>query len=1032
MVLALFGILSFATLDQKSVSALARDPLAAGYLTSQGAISIAITGDGLADLDRVLLNNSLTTTSGEITYYNFEYRSVAYAKDSLKDDEKEDRTKQCTIYLKIVVASTAPGTGRMYVSQGSRADTLDPDGSSSMGSCDSGVLAEAKKKFDQKDIPLVNVQIYDAFIGQSGGEQPFDRVVSGTAKPLIDAESFEEIDESKVPENDTIRLKTAAGTELQVTTVNVIIGSPPSSSVGYPFTFSNVDPGEYQVCSDLLKSETFSGCKSFTKQLGTAARGVNITGDASTQLTVKTDSSAQGDGAQSCENVSGLSLSWIICGVLRFLDSIVSWADNQIYSLLHIPPEYYNNGSLRATWANFRNLAYLILVPVMLVMVLGTALGFEFVSAYTVKKLMPKLVAAVILIALSYDISVFAIELTESLGRGLAGLMGSTITLESSGAPAYDVTLRSLFNPGGVEGGLVFTGIIAGLGTALVAGSLGILFSYALVMVVTLVVVFLLLAFRQMLLLMLLIFAPIAVLFFPISPKLWNFWKGSFTKLLMLYPIIIILITGGRMFAVLVDNTNLYKSGGDNGIIGVILKLSAYILPYFFIPFVFKYAGGVFANIAGMANNRERGLFDRQKKYRGKKTAQNFADTRAGNRFRSNNALSNRASAVLGYGANLNRAGLNPRNMRRNMQAALAERDLVGMQENMEKNTAFKPFIGNDDLLAAATHGRGTEADARAYLTSRGQSGRDLEQNLAHIAAAKKSMGDRQFAMAAAVANGGTGTGYSGGPGEMLEAIQRASGGDMALAGNMLAMAKGKAEGARRYDLSGAGYGDMYGQLQAIGRANSTGGTAAAVAHANDFLTDRALDVQGPGAALAGRGRSVQNLIPAMQRRIQRSVQNMNDIATGHAPMLHFDNQGRRVEEASSPDRDPTRDRAITMEEAQRSYDQNLASTSALHDVAAQVAPENGRMLADGLLNVPMDTTGLHADVRSFIGLDPSGTSSSPAGTLFTRLEARRGSEDFQQIHRELTSQYQQQYQQTQQAVSGTGMTGATPPIGTI
>jgi hypothetical protein len=58
---------------------------------------------------------------------------------------------------------------------------------------------------------------------------------------------------------------------------------------------------------------------------------------------------------------------------------------------------------------------------------------------------------------------------------------------------------------------------------------------------------------------------------------------------------------------------------GTEGVFLTFAKLVAYIGPFFFIPAAFKFAGGAFANLAGMANDRSKGLFDRQRKWRGER-----------------------------------------------------------------------------------------------------------------------------------------------------------------------------------------------------------------------------------------------------------------------------------------------------------------------------------------------------------------------------------------------------------------------------
>lgn len=322
-----------------------------------------------------------------------------------------------------------------------------------------------------------------------------------------------------------------------------------------------------------------------------------------------------GQAKPSCESGGG-DLSWILCPLLRYADKFVSYLDNQINSLLTVPNSYFegtNGENLRNTWVRIRNLAYIILIPIMLVMVISTALGFEFISAYTVKKSFPRFAAAVLFIALSYDLIRFLIILTNDVGTGILGLLTSSFGGGS-------ITLASLFDAGGANDAIFTTAAIGAAAGAVVLGSMGILISYAFVVGMALLVAFLALAFRQMFIIALLLLAPIAILawIFPGNDKLWKTWWGTLSKLLLLFPLIMILVASGRVFAKLINEPE------GSGLLETILKLTAYILPYFLIPATFKFAGGIFATVSGMANDKSRGLFDRNKKYRQKQMSQNW------------------------------------------------------------------------------------------------------------------------------------------------------------------------------------------------------------------------------------------------------------------------------------------------------------------------------------------------------------------------------------------------------------------------
>lgn len=324
----------------------------------------------------------------------------------------------------------------------------------------------------------------------------------------------------------------------------------------------------------------------------------------------------------SCESIG--NWAWAVCPAISFLSGAINWMDERIQGMLAVGEDRYRNPELHAAWINFRNIAYVILIPIMLVMVIGTALGFDIFSAYTVKKALPRMALAIMFITLSWHITTFFISFFNVLGGGILGLMTAPFGI------GHNMSLETLFGVSGSNAGdiastagsaavqwTVTLGALAGL--AVMAGSpggLAILALYLAPVILFVLTAFLALMLREIFILAGVLLAPIAILawIFPGNDGLWKLWWNTFSKLLMMFPLIMIIIGAGRIAAHLIDISG---GGGVQSIINPLLKLTAYILPYMFIPFTFKFAGGVFANLAGIVNDREKGLFDRIRKNRG-------------------------------------------------------------------------------------------------------------------------------------------------------------------------------------------------------------------------------------------------------------------------------------------------------------------------------------------------------------------------------------------------------------------------------
>lgn len=347
----------------------------------------------------------------------------------------------------------------------------------------------------------------------------------------------------------------------------------------------------------------------------------------------------------SCETNSGV-LGWIMCPLSGLLDGAVSWLDDTIQGQLLVERERYTNPGLFTAWKQVRNISYVILIPIMLIMVIGTALGFEVFSAYTIKRALPRMVIAVIFITLSWYICAFLIGFFNVLGTGILGIITSPFDETRTGLRGA-LELAGIVETGGsgledATSGLGLVGLIGVAGGAAIlsgAVTLGIIMSTLFSAALVLLVVFFILVARQMFLLLLILAAPLAILawIFPGNDKMWKLWWGSFWKLLMMFPLIMAIIGLGRVFASVIGSAAAVDNG--NQIVTMLIIVAAYIIPYAAIPFTFKWVGGLFGNLAGMVNDRNRGLLDRSKKKRAdirERTRENAGNNR---RFNPNGRL---------------------------------------------------------------------------------------------------------------------------------------------------------------------------------------------------------------------------------------------------------------------------------------------------------------------------------------------------------------------------------------------------------
>jgi hypothetical protein len=524
-----------------------------------------------------------------------------------------------------------------------------------------------------------------------------------------------------------------------------------------------------------------------------------------------------------CEYTNVLSIVWILCPMLRGADWIIDYLDRALNNFLAMPTGYFQGeagDALQQAWSRFRNIGFALLIPIFLIMIISTALGFEFISAYTLKKAMPKMVFAVIFMAISYPLLVEFIFIVNEIGAGVAGIIYFAFGADAT------ITLVELMPRDDAMGWGILMNVFMlafGLGAAWLFGIIVPLVLFGLVFLLGILAVVILLAAREMLIILLLVLAPIAIIawIFPASNKLWNVWKDSFFKLVLLYPLIMLLVAGGRSFAQITSAASFDPASESSYTIALILILVAYVGPFFFIPSAMKMGGAAFGVLAGSVLNKLKGaqrtLGGVRKASTRKKAAQRGQEIKTGRIFKeakegSLRDKTNRAAAITtafsqGYGINPRRrlsqakSKASKSDFDRSIEAVQKDQDVSALVDRRENVEALKRY-------GEAGGGRAGLAAAKEYLSSEeggGISGTNLSDRAEAVAAAGRSLGLRNIGKTTSIMQSGTGNGYEDGPEEMVRSINEAFGEDRMGAVRAILLARGLSERKGRLDLAGGG-----------------------------------------------------------------------------------------------------------------------------------------------------------------------------------------------------------------------------------
>lgn len=351
-----------------------------------------------------------------------------------------------------------------------------------------------------------------------------------------------------------------------------------------------------------LASETGASVDSIKTVLADAAQKAS---DLAGSLTT---TQRTGDGlGDNCPLPPDTSLRWLGCAVFESLKGAADGLTNALNSLLYTPTSIFDEPAAQKAATSFRNMGIALVVIAGLFMVIAEASGWQIVDAYTLRKLMPRLAIVLLGIGLAWPLMKLIVTLTNDLG----GLVHSAFLQLAGGVGAHGA-------PVGFGSSLTKTVLLifaGGAGFIYVSflGAMGFLSLLGTILLALFIGLFVL-GMRQLVVLMCIILAPLALASYvlPGTQKLWAFWKNTFITTLLMYPLIMGFIGAGKAMAFLLGAT---QAGADN--VMQVLIIIVYFAPYFMLPFAFKMAGGLMSTIFSLANDKNRGLFDRMRKYRG-------------------------------------------------------------------------------------------------------------------------------------------------------------------------------------------------------------------------------------------------------------------------------------------------------------------------------------------------------------------------------------------------------------------------------
>ena len=416
--------------------------------------------------------------------------------------------------------------------------------------------------------------------------------------------------------------------------------------------------------------------------------------------TVSIESPSENSTSTSCD-VQGIG--WIICPLSNWLADGIDYMYSALQEFLKTKPlETTNqNSGIYLAWVIMRNISNVAFIVAFLVIIYSqlTSVG---ISNYGVKKMLPRLVIAAVLVNLSFTICAILLDLSNIAGYAFQdAFMGIKNTISTVGENTgvgwtWSEVIVMILSNGALAGGVVAT---VAMGSELLPLALSALVGIGLV----LLLVLLIMAARQALIVILIIISPLAFVCYllPGTEKWFKKWRDLFFTMLVFFPAFAVIFGGAQLAGIIIIQNATGANGGIMQILGMVVQ----IIPLALTPIILKLSGGLLGKFAGFVNDKNKGLYDRTK---------NWSKDRRG--IIKNKKL-----------ANPNMARFNPNRLRRwsDHKGRLLKKDLETSQKDAENSFRNTARYKKSDLYAR-------QASRRSDFLSAQDDNRYLESTLGH------------------------------------------------------------------------------------------------------------------------------------------------------------------------------------------------------------------------------------------------------------------------------------------------------------
>lgn len=314
------------------------------------------------------------------------------------------------------------------------------------------------------------------------------------------------------------------------------------------------------------------------------------------------------EGSGDCEEVPTTcaieGVGWIICPAINFMATILDYSFTFLAdSFLSTNIKILQDTNLETAWGMMRSVANVMFVIAFLAIIYSQLTGGG-IGNYGVKRMLPRIIIAAILVNISLIICQLAVDISNILGYSLKGVFDGIQT---------QISADNQINTTGGAGntGLEIAGQVIGW-LALAGGAAMLIMSITgpviLAAVLAVLMIVLMLFARTALIVILTIVAPLAFVAYllPNTEKWFKKWYQLFFTLLLLFPLVAVVFGASALTASILNGIG--STQGSDGWMIQVTALGVATIPFFMVPALLKSSlngiGTIGAKLSGFANKQ--------------------------------------------------------------------------------------------------------------------------------------------------------------------------------------------------------------------------------------------------------------------------------------------------------------------------------------------------------------------------------------------------------------------------------------------